>query len=77
MLFTDQIEEELKHMFEQHGRGLKMHLHPFVYAYVSRGWIGSLKQRWFVQYGVRIIENQALGMLETRFYDDKGNIAEK
>ncbi len=74
ILFTDQVEEECEHMSLVHGRGLRLHLHPFVYSYVSRGWFGSLKMQWRRKYGVRVIENQSLGMLEMRFYDADGNI---
>ncbi len=77
ILFTEQLEEEIKHLYEHHGRGLKLHLHPYVYAYVCRGLLRSIRHKWFVEYGIRVVENQALGMLETRFYDAKGNIAEK
>ena len=72
LLFTDQVEEALEHMTEHHGRGLRLHLHPFVYSFVSRGWLISLKNRWMLRYGVRVIENQSLGMLEMRFYDAQG-----
>ena len=76
-LFTEQVEEQIKDLFDKYGRGLKLHLHPYVYAYVCRGLIRSIRHRWFVNYGIRVVENQGLGMLETRFYDAKGNIAEK
>ena len=74
ILFTDQIMEACEHMQEHHGRGLKLHLHPYVYAYISRGWLFSLKARWQRRYGVKILENQSLGMLEMRFFDAKGNV---
>ena len=74
ILFTDQVAEACAHMSDQHGRGLKLHLHPYVYAYVNKGWILSLKSKWRRRYGVRVVENQALGMLEMRFLDAKGNI---
>ena len=32
--------------------------------------------RWFNRYGVRVIENQAIGLLETRFYNRKGELLE-
>ena len=72
ILFTDQIEEECAHMEQLHGRGLKLHLHPYVYAFVSKGWLFSLKAKWRRQFGVKLVENQSLGMLEMRFYDMKG-----
>ena len=72
ILFTDQIQEECAHMEQHHGRGLKLHLHPYVYAFVSKGWLFSLKAKWRRQYGVKVVENQSLGMLEMRFYDVNG-----
>ena len=74
ILFTDQVEEEIGHYYEHYGKGLRLHLHPYVYSYVCRGWFSSLKCQWRRKYGVRMVENQSLGMLEMRFYDAKGNI---
>ena len=74
ILFTDQVEEACAHMSGHYGRGLKLHLHPYVYAYVAHGWLNSLANKWRREFGVRVVENQSLGMLETRFYNAKGEI---
>lgn len=74
ILFTDQVEEEIGHYYERYGKGLRLHLHPYVYSYVFRGWFNSLKCQWRRRYGVRVVENQSLGMLEMRFCDAQGNI---
>ena len=76
ILFTDQVAEACEHMSEQYGRGLKLHLHPYVYAYVSRGLLFSLKNKWRLQFGVKVVENQSLGMLEMRFVDAKGQVVQ-
>lgn len=73
ILFTDKIVEELTYMHEQYGKSLRLHLHPYVYSYVNRGWLLSLKNKWQRQFGVQVIEDQSLGMLEMRFFDTKGN----
>ena len=70
IFFTDQIVERIITMVAQYGRGLRLHLHPFVYAYITKG-VWNLKRRWALRYGVRVIENQSLGMLETRFFNKK------
>lgn len=67
ILFTDQIEEQIAHEYEQYGRGLILYLHPYVYSYVCRGWLNSLKNQWRRKYGITVMESQALGMLETKF----------
>ena len=71
IFFTDQIVEQIETMVAQHGRGLRLHLHPFVYAYICKG-IWNQKRQWALRYGVRVIENQSLGMLETKFFTRKG-----
>ena len=72
ILFTDQVAEACEHMMALYGRGLKLHVHPYIYAYISRGWIFSIKNQWRLKYGVKVVENQSLGMLETRFFDTNG-----
>lgn len=77
ILFTDQVEEEIKHLYNLYGKGMRLHLHPYVYSYVCRGWFGCLKSQWRRKYGVRVVENQSVGMLEMRFYDTNGNILKR
>ncbi|MCQ2310907.1 MAG: Rne/Rng family ribonuclease [Paludibacteraceae bacterium] len=67
ILFTDQVEEQIAQQVKEHGKGLTLYLHPFVYAYANKGWLGSLKNKWKRRYGVRVLEDQSLGLLQTRF----------
>ena len=69
LLFTDTIEEQLRLHKEEHGRGGRLYLHPFVYAYATRGLFNSFASRWKREYGVRLIEDQSLGMLELKWGD--------
>ena len=71
ILFTDQIQEQIEAMTRQYGRGLRLHVHPFIYAYISKG-IWSQKWQWRLEYGIHTIENQSLGMLQTKFYNAEG-----
>ena len=71
ILFTDKIAEQCEQEYNLHGRGLQLHLHPYIYAYVTRGWFASLAHQWRRKYGVKVVENQSLGMLETRFIAEK------
>ncbi len=65
ILFTDSVEEDLAaHAEKGETRGKTLELHPYVYAYVCQGWLHSLKRQWQTKYGVRVRENQKLGMLE-------------
>ena len=71
IFFTEQIEEQVENMVQLFGRGLRLHVHPYLYAYISQGLI-SMKAKWAFKYGVRLIENQSLGMLETKFFSKNG-----
>ena len=72
LFFTDQLAEQIENEYNLHGRGLQLHLHPFIYAYVTRGyWWSSLAAQWKRKYGIKVVENQSLGMLETRFVAEK------
>ena len=72
ILFTDHIAEACEYISEHYGRGARLHLHPFVYSFACRGWLGSLKNQWQRQFGVKLVEDQSLGMLEMRFVDTNG-----
>ncbi|MBR1515818.1 MAG: Rne/Rng family ribonuclease [Paludibacteraceae bacterium] len=74
LLFTDTVENEIEHFTSHYGKGLRVELHPYVYAYANRGLVNNLRLRWQWQYGVKVRENQSLGMLEMRFKDAKGNL---
>ncbi len=72
ILFSDQLEQTIIQMFEKYGRQLKLYVHPYVYSYLSKGWIFSMKWHWRFRYGLQLFENQSLGFLEYQFFDSKG-----
>ena len=69
--FTEQLEQEIELMYRLYGKGLRLHVHPYVYAYADKGLL-SLRRRWWFHYGVTLLENQGLGMLEYHFHNAKG-----
>lgn len=74
ILFHEQLDEQIAHVVAHHGnKKIRLHLHPYIYAYLNRGfWFLSERSRLERKYGIRIIENQSLGMLEARFVDAQG-----
>ena len=75
ILFTDTLEEKLDNLVnEQHMKKFKLHVHPYVYAYISKGFI-SMRNRWKWKYSrnMKIIPDQSLGFMEYKFYDTEGN----
>lgn len=75
LLFTDTLESKIDQVV--YGLGLKhftLQLHPFVYAFVTKG-LWSLRRRWQFQYswGMTIIPNQQLSFLQYRFLKPEGD----
>ncbi|MBR1838331.1 MAG: Rne/Rng family ribonuclease [Bacteroidaceae bacterium] len=74
LLFTEVLEEKIDQLTHKHGvKKFRLHVHPFVAAYVNQGFI-SLTHKWHARYGWgwKIIPNQSLSYLEYRFYGDDG-----
>lgn len=69
--FAEQLEQEIDLMYRQYGKGLRLHVHPYVYAYATKGLL-SIRLRWWLRYGVHLQENQGLGMMEYHFHNAKG-----
>ncbi len=74
VLFDAQIENQIAYYVrEKHYKFLKIHLHPYVAAYLCRGLI-SRRLRWSLKYGcvLKIIPNDSFGMIEYKFYNNLG-----
>ena len=75
LLFTDLLEEKIGELTQKHRiKKFRLHVHPFVAAYVNQGLI-SLGHKWHARYGWgwKLVPNQSLSYLEYRVYDPQGN----
>lgn len=76
VLLDAQIENQIAYYTkEKHYKLLKIHVHPYVAAYINRGLI-SQRAKWCVKYGavIKIIPNDSLGMIEYKFYNALGDV---
>lgn len=74
ILFTDMLENKIDYLVNKLGvKKFKLHIHPYVAAYINQGLV-SLKRQWQLKYGfgIKIIPNQKLALLQYEFYDVKG-----
>lgn len=73
LLFTDILDEQIE-LYQQHfGRGLKLYVHPFVYAYATSGFIfRTLRFKWLRAYGVHLHADESLPLLDYRFVGKDG-----
>ena len=56
-----------------HIKRFTLHVHPFVAAYLKKGFL-SISRQWQFKYGfgVKVIENQQMAFLQYKFHDRKG-----
>jgi ribonuclease G len=74
ILITDQIEQSLQHLFEkQNESGLVLALHPFLFAYYTKG-IFSKRFKWWMKYRrwVELVRDSSLGITEFHFLNKDG-----
>jgi ribonuclease G len=75
VLFTEQLESKIEYLtFTLGTKEFALHIHPYVDAYISKGFFSNIKRRWKKMYGngCKIISNEKLGFLEYKFYDKNG-----
>jgi ribonuclease G len=74
ILITDQIEEHIEHLFvKQNEQDLVLALHPFLYAYYTKGII-SKRVKFFFKYKkwIRLVKDSSLGITEFHFLNKDG-----
>lgn len=75
LLFTDALESKINTLVNKLGiKKFRLHVHPFVEAYICKGGLRSLKMKWKFKYGlgIEVIPNQKLSYLQYIFYDKHG-----
>jgi len=75
ILFTDNLEGKIDCLVNKHHvKKFTLHLHPYVAAYVNRGFI-PLSMKWKFKYslGLKVIPDQSLAFLEYKFIDPDKN----
>ncbi len=82
IFFVDTLEQHIKTLTEQNIRKFKLHVHPYVAAYICArkgGILGiagrSILTNWKSAYtkGISVQADQSLGLLDFEFYDNDNN----
>lgn len=74
ILVSDEIERNLVYLMKkQNEKHLKIALHPFLYAYFTKG-LFSPRFKWFFQYGrwVDLSKDTSLGITDYKFFNGSG-----
>ncbi|CDN31265.1 Cytoplasmic axial filament protein CafA and Ribonuclease G [Mucinivorans hirudinis] len=75
LLLDSQIESQIAYLTrEKHHRFLKLHLHPYLAAYLRKGFV-SKRMRWMLKYGVnlKLVPNASMGMVDYKIYNGFGD----
>ena len=74
ILVTDQIESNIQHLFEkQNEKKLVLALHPFLYAYYTKGFISKRVKMYFkYKRWVEMVKDSSLGITEFHFLNRDG-----
>ena len=78
ILVTDTILSNLDYILtKQNERNISISLHPFLYAYFTKGFI-SQQVKWLFQYKtwVNLIKDSSLGVVEFTFHNKDGEVIE-
>jgi len=76
LLFTDTLREKLDYLVnELKVKDFVMYVHPFVEAYIKKGFLTSLYRRWRAELGrkFKILPDESLAYLQYRVLDSKRN----
>jgi ribonuclease G len=75
ILFVEQIEEKLNYLVnELKVKDFVLYIHPYVYAYINKGFFSTIKRKWRKKFGrgCKIVPSQELGFLQYKVFDKKG-----
>ena len=76
LVVVDEIEASLRHLVtSQNEKKLTLVTHPYIYAYLTKGWLKSMAHKWMRTYHVRLDMRQSekYGLLEFRFFHANGD----
>lgn len=78
VLVTDVIESNLDYILtKQNERGIAIAMHPFLYAYYTKGWY-SKQMQWYAKYKtwVKLVKDSSLGIVNFKFFNKNGEAIE-
>ncbi|HOE58692.1 MAG TPA: Rne/Rng family ribonuclease [Bacteroidales bacterium] len=75
IILVDEIENKIRYLIhEQNEKQIKMSVHPYVYAYLTKGF-PSIQLRWVFKFKkwISISANKSFHMIEYHFFNNKGD----
>lgn len=76
LVIVDEIESSLKYLLtSSNEKKLTLITHPYVYAYLTKGWLRSLKSQWSRKYHVHLTveSSEKYSLLDFKFFHANGD----
>ncbi|TDI72405.1 MAG: Rne/Rng family ribonuclease [Bacteroidetes bacterium] len=76
ILVSDQVEENLEHLLlKQNEKNVTLTVHPFLYAYFTKGIINQ-RMKWFFKYNqwIGVEQDSSLAITDFRFFNKEGKL---
>lgn len=77
ILIIDEIENKLELIATQDkDKDIFLHTHPFIAAYLTKGWFNSLRRQWSKKHkkNLKVIPRDSFKFLEYQFYNSKDEL---
>ena len=71
LVLEDEIEKNLSYLVMQKHTGLTIVVHPIIYAYLTKGWLFSIRRKWSWKYKqkIKLTTNNNYYLTEFHFFD--------
>ncbi len=76
LVVVDEIEASLRHLVStQNEKHLRLVTHPYIHAYLTKGWLKSLQHKWMRRYRMRLDlqASETYSLLEFKFFHKNGD----
>ena len=76
LVVVDEIESSLKYLLtSSNEKKLTIVMHPYIHAYLTKGWLKSIKSRWQRKYHVRLKmdASEKYSLLDFKFFHANGD----
>lgn len=73
ILLADEIERDLQFILQSRPKSsVELHVHPYIEAYLKKGWFKSMQMRWYWNFHkwIKIVPQNEFHINQYRFFDD-------
>jgi len=72
VLVEDELDRDLQQIIQSRPKSsIKIHVHPYIHAYIKSGWFSSKQVQWYKKYykWIKVYRNDDFGLNEYKFFD--------